>query len=295
MNNGQRSASGTQSAKRASQISMIPVGKLRLRVAIRSGNGKGLPLLLLNGIGANLEMVDPFVEELDPGLEVIRFDVPGVGNSPTPAFPLSLMALARLTARLLDQLGYRQVDVLGISWGGALAQQFAHQYPDRCRHLILVATSPGVMMIPSHISVLLKMLSPARYMRPDYMAAIAPGIYGGRIRSDPSLIQKILPKVRAPSGLGYYWQLLGGIGWTSIHWLASLRQPTLIIAGDDDPLVPVINARFMARLIPQSTLRIIKDGGHLYLLTDAREAASMVQEFLDVSPESRSSTISRKP
>ncbi len=285
MNNVQRSAAGTQNSQRATQIRMVSVGKVRLRVAIRSGNGKGVPLLLLNGLGANLEMFDPFIEELDPGLEVIRFDVPGVGNSPTPAFPLSLMALARLTARMLDQLGYRQADVLGISWGGALAQQVAHQHPDQCRRLILVATSPGVLMIPGHISVLIKMISPARYMWPDYMLAIAPSIYGGRIRSDPSLIRKILHKVRAPSELGYYWQMLGCIGWTSIHWLASLRQPTLIIAGDDDPLVPVINAQWLARLIPKSTLRIIKNGGHLYLLTDAKDAAGMVQEFLDASSQ----------
>ncbi len=282
MNKAQRSASDPQSTQRANQIKMVPVGKMYLRVAIRSGNGKGLPLLLLNGIGANLEMFDPLIEELDPGLEIIRFDVPGVGNSPPPALPLSLMALARLTARLLDQLGYRQVDVLGISWGGALAQQLAHQHTDRCRRLILVATSPGVLMIPGHISVLMKLISPARYMRPDYMRAIAPSIYGGRIRSDPGLIHEIIHKVRSPSGLGYYWQLLGGMGWTSIHWLASLRQPTLIIAGDDDPLVPIINAELMARLIPHCTLRIIKNGGHLYLMTDAKEAAGMVQEFLDI-------------
>lgn len=283
MNKAQRLAAGTHSPHPTEQIRMVAVGKTRLHVAIRSGNGQGVPLLLLNGIGANLEMFDPFVEELDPGLEIIRFDIPGVGNSPAPPIPQSLMALARLTARLLDQLGYRQVDVLGISWGSALAQQFAHQYPDRCRRLILVSTSPGAVMIPGHLSVLIKLMSPARYQRPDTMLVTAPGIYGGRIRSDPGQLRKILQKVRAPSELGYYWQLLGSMGWTSIHWLASLRQPTLIIAGDDDPLAPVINAQFMARLIPKSTLRIIKNGGHLYILTDAREAASMVQEFLGAS------------
>ena len=121
MNNAQRIASGTQGPNRTDQIRMVAVGKTRLHVAIRSGNGEGVPLLLLNGIGANLEMFDLFVEELDPGLEIIRFDIPGVGGSPAPTFLQSIMAFARLTAKLLDQLGYRQVDVLGISWGGALA------------------------------------------------------------------------------------------------------------------------------------------------------------------------------
>jgi poly(3-hydroxyoctanoate) depolymerase len=271
-----------QHPKQPKQIQMISVGGTRLRVAIRPGRAKTVPLLLINGIGANLEMFDPLIDELHPNLEVICFDIPGVGNSPRTLLPQTLMSLASLTSKLLTQLGYKEVDVLGISWGGALAQQFAHQHPEQCRRLILVATSPGVFMIPAHISVLLKMISPARYMRPDYMMAVAPSIYGGRLRSNPELIHKILHKVRAPTGLGYYWQLMSTFGWTSIHWLVTLRQPTLIIAGDDDPLIPLANARFMARLIPQATLRVIRNGGHLYLLTDAQEAAAIIEDFLGV-------------
>src|SRR5260221_4805142 len=178
----------------------------------------------------------------------------GVGDSPRPLIPLTIMGLASLTAHLLDELEYHQVDVLGISWGGALAQQFAYQHPERCRRLVLVATSTGALMIPAHVSVLMRMVSPERYLRPDYMRAIAPDIYGGKFRLDPNLIRKILPKVRAPSALGYYWQLLGCIGWSSIHWLGDLRRPTLIIAGDDDPIFAAGKARFMARLIPNFKL-----------------------------------------
>lgn len=271
---------GMKKASRPIQIKMVRIGSTVLRVSIRPGNSKGVPLLLFNGIGANIEMFDPFVEELDPNLEIIRFDIPGVGGSPAPLIPLRISALAKIAARMLTQLEYRQVDVLGISWGGALAQQFAYQHPERCRRLILVATSTGAFMIPAHITVLLRMVSPTRYLRPDMIPTIAPTIYGGKFRSDPSLIQTILPKVRAPSSRGYYWQMLGSMGWTSIHWLSALRQPTLIIAGDDDPIIPLINAKFMARLIPHSTLRIIKGGGHLYLLTDAKESAGIVGEFL---------------
>lgn len=268
--------------KRPVRIQMVQVGSIRLRVVIRPGitTSTNPPMLLFNGIGANIEMFDPFVEELDPDLEVIRFDIPGVGDSPATLIPMTIMSLARMTSQLLDKLGYLQVDALGISWGGALAQQFAFQHPDRCRRLILVATSTGAIMIPAHISVLIRMASPQRYLQPDYMLAIAPHIYGGKFRANPGLIRKILPKVRAPSPLGYYWQLLGCMGWTSIHWLVRLPQPTLILAGDDDPIIPVANPRFMARLIPHSTLKIIPGGGHLYLLTDAKEAANTVQEFL---------------
>ncbi|NVJ11891.1 alpha/beta fold hydrolase, partial [Myxococcus sp. AM001] len=107
-----------------------------IRTAVRPGNGEMTPLLIFNGIGANLELVMPFVRALDPGLEVIAFDVPGVGGSSTPSTPYRFPGLAKLAARMLDYLDYGQVNAIGVSWGGALAQQFAHDYPERCKKLI---------------------------------------------------------------------------------------------------------------------------------------------------------------
>src|SRR5215469_8657799 len=117
----------------------ITVRGQRLRIAVRPGKGTRTPLLLINGIGANLEVLQPFVDALDAAIEVIRFDVPGTGGSPAPLFPYRFSMHAWLASKLLEQLGYQQVDVLGVSWGGALAQQFALQYSARCRRLILVS------------------------------------------------------------------------------------------------------------------------------------------------------------
>ena len=121
-----------------------------LRVAVRGGIPEWPPLLLCNGIGASLELLRPFVDALDPRREVVRFDMPGIGGSPGPVVPYHLWTLAPLLSGLLDQLGYQQADVLGISWGGGLAQQFAVQCPSRVRRLVLVAASPGVLMVPGH-------------------------------------------------------------------------------------------------------------------------------------------------
>src|SRR2546429_5175519 len=126
----------------------ITVKGQRLRIAIHAGDGTGTPLLLMAGIGSSLEMLQPFVDEVDPAIEVIRFDVPGTGGSPTPIYPYCLPALASLVVQMLDQLGYRQVDVLGFSWGGGLAQQFALQYSKRCRRFILVGTGTGGTINP---------------------------------------------------------------------------------------------------------------------------------------------------
>jgi poly(3-hydroxyalkanoate) depolymerase len=260
------------------KIDLREVGGQTLRVGIRPGDRSQPPLLLFNGIGANIELVGPFLEALN-GPEAIIFDVPGVGGSPAPMLPYRPWTLARLSVQLLDQLGYSHVDVLGVSWGGAIAQQFAFQQAKRCRRLILAATSPGHLMVPGKPAVHLKMASPRRYRDPEYMGKIAGDIYGGRMRNSPELVKRHLGHVRWSSDYGYYLQLIAGFGWTSLPWLPFLRQPTLVMAGSDDPIVPLANGRIMATLIPDARLVTLEDG-HLFLLTSAPESAHLVTEFL---------------
>ncbi len=275
----QSKSSGPQADDRT-----ITVKGQRLHIAIRSGSGARTPLLLMNGLGANLEMLQPFVDALDPAIEVIRFDVPGVGGSPLPVTPYRFSTLAWLLTKMLDQLGYKQVDVLGVSWGGGLAQQFAFQYPRRCRRLILVSTGTGAIMVPGRPSVMVRLASPRRYMDPSYMAQIASDLYGGSVRSNPGLVRELAHSMRSGGPRGYFYQLLGGVGWTSLPWLRFLGQPTLIMSGDEDPIVPLINAKIMHHLIPHSKLHIFHDG-HLGLVLKAKEVAHVIEQFL-ITPAS---------
>jgi poly(3-hydroxyalkanoate) depolymerase len=260
------------------QISLHDIDGQRLRVGVRPGDAARPPLLLFNGIGANIELLQPFLEALD-GPEAIIFDIPGVGGSPAPRLPYRPSTLARLSAQLLDRLGHRRVDVLGVSWGGTLAQQFAWQQRGRCRRLILAATSPGHLMVPARPTVLLKMATPRRYKDPDYMSRIAGDIYGGALRRSPELVRKHLRHVHWSSDYGYYLQLLAAFGWSSLPWLRLLPQPTLVMAGTDDPIVPVANGRILAAMIPDAQL-VTVDDGHLFLVTSATESAAMVTKFL---------------
>jgi poly(3-hydroxyalkanoate) depolymerase len=258
-------------------IRMHDVHGQMLRVGVRRGD-RTRPVLLFNGIGASIELVAPFLDAL-PGPEAIIFDVPGVGGSPPPTLPYRPWTLARLGARLLDQLGHTQVDVLGVSWGGALAQQFAFQHAKRCRRLVLAATSPGHLMVPGKLTVLLKMATPRRYKDPDYMQRIAGDIYGGALRGSSEHVREHLRHVRWSSDYGYYLQLIAGFGWSSLPWLRLLQQPTLVLAGADDPIVPIINARILAQLIPDARL-VTVDDGHLFLVTSAGKSAGIISEFL---------------
>jgi poly(3-hydroxyalkanoate) depolymerase len=259
-------------------ISLHEVGGQTLRVGVRRGDNGRPPLLLFNGIGANIELLEPFLNALD-GHASITFDVPGVGGSPAPALPYRPWTLARLSARLLDQLGFDQVDVLGVSWGGALAQQFAFQYAQRCRRLVLAATSAGHLMVPGKLHAILRMASPRRYRDPEYMKSIAGNLYGGALRDSPALVREHLRHVRWSSDYGYYLLLIAGFAWSSLPWLMLLRQPTLVIMGEDDPLVPVVNGRILVRLIPDARLETIDDG-HMFLVTSAEKSADLVSEFL---------------
>jgi poly(3-hydroxyalkanoate) depolymerase len=251
-----------------------------LRVDVRPAAGGRPPLLLINGIGASLELLQPFVDALDPGLEVIRFDAPGVGGSPLPRLPYRFTGLCRLLAHLLSALGHDEADVLGISWGGGVAQHFALSQRHRCRRLVLVATGTGSLMVPARPSVLAKMVTPQRYLDRRYLRENAAHLYGGSARSQPDRVSELMhAQNRVGPALGYVYQLVAGAGWTSLPFLPLIRQPTLILSGDDDPLIPLANARLMHSLIPRSQLHVYH-GGHLGLVTEAAELAPVVGRFL---------------
>ena len=269
----------SQTGNREMALSQVRVFGKRIRVAVWPGDASRTPLMLLNGIGASLELLVPFADALRD-IEVIAFDAPGTGESEHTILPYRPWMLSMLASGVLDKLGYGQVDVLGVSWGGALAQQFALQNPKRCRRLILAATSQGVLMAPPRLSVLTKFMTARRFNDANYRKEIAGEIYGGKARSHNPPIEEL----RKTSGRGYLYQQLALMGWTSVPWLPFLRQKTLVLAGDDDPVIPLVNARIMATLIRDCQLHVFHDG-HLFLISCAEESATVVRAFLEIGEE----------
>src|SRR5665213_63138 len=113
------------------RLASIATRTMRVRV-----EGSGPPLLLLNGLTRPLESWEPFVAALSERT-VVTFDAPGIGESPEPIVPLTIKMLATVAQSVLDEVGFDCVDVLGISHGGAVAQQFAVSYPARLNKLVL--------------------------------------------------------------------------------------------------------------------------------------------------------------
>ena len=266
-------------SRRPMQIRELRIWGTTLRVGVWPGSNQRPPMLLFNGIGASLELLGPFADALRD-VELIAYDVPGIGESGLPPLPYRLWMLSLMTDQLLDRLGYDHVDALGISWGGGIAQQFALQNPRRCRRLVLAATCAGVTMIPPKLSVLSKFMTPRRFNDPVYMASVADDIYGGDIAANAEVLDHF-KHTRYP---GYLLQQLAIMGWTSLPWLRLMRQPTLILAGSDDRIVPPANADLLGWAIPHSRTHRFDDG-HLFLLTDPASSAAVIDEFL-LAPDS---------
>lgn len=241
---------------------------LQLNVSIC---GQGSPLLLLNGLGGLIRTFDPLRNELDDFM-TITLDVPGVGKSQMPRWPFRLPRHADVIAGMLEQLGIDQVDVFGVSWGGALAQEFALRYPSRVRRLILAATSPGPLLL----------MKPADVM--DFFRKSKNTKTHKQERSGHSvhtlLRFGVMKGMLSVNPRTYYFQLAALIGWTSLLRLSRLLQRTLILAGDRDPLIQAYNGHILRRTIGRSELRLLKGEGHFFVVTSARRTAILVREFL---------------
>jgi poly(3-hydroxyalkanoate) depolymerase len=264
-------------------IRTVTVRGIPARVSVRPASGALAdepPLLLCNGIGVSLEALQPLVDHLDPRRGVVRFDVPGVGGTPPPPLPYLVAGLSSWVSALMTRLGHRRFDVLGLSWGGGLAQQLAVQSRRRVRSVVLVATGTGALMVPARPGVLAKMSTPRRHRDPEYAARVAGEIYGGTLRTHPERGADLLhATTRSGPKRGYYFQLAAMAGWSSLPFLGLIRQPTLVMGGDDDPIIPAINPRMQARLIPHARLHLYH-GGHLGVLTESNELVPVIETFL---------------
>lgn len=265
-------------------VRRLRIAGLDLRIDTPAAAGRGYstsrpPLLMCSGLGASLEMFDPLLRELDSDVEIIRWNAPGISDAPAAPFPQSFPLLALALSQALDELGHRQVDVLGYSWGGALAQQFALQHGTRCRRLVLVSTNTGILSIPGDTRVLSSMLIPPGIPVPG-AAAAQEDLFAGADPARRRDLRTLLEVSRASAtSIGYLHQLAAVSTWTSLPLLPWISQPVLVMSGADDPIVPVANAQLLTRLIRGAQLRIFP-GGHGEIITAADVLAPPIAGFL---------------
>ena len=200
-------------------------------------------------------MWEQLLPHLD-GFRTIAFDPPGIGRSQRPTVPLTMWALAHFGTAVLDELGIPSAHVLGASFGGAVAQQMAFSHPSRVRRLVLVSTSFGGFAKPGSPEALWHFIHPHSY-HPERLERVAGDMFGGRLRTEPELVRSM--HIRRPTDtLAALYRMAPLFGWTSLPWLWAIRQPTLVIAGDDDPVTPLVNHRVIATLMPRARLHTVR-------------------------------------
>lgn len=232
-------------------ISMEHVSGLSLRVARWRSGSAGTPLLFLNGIGADIRAAAPMLAQIH-GREVWTLDMPGVGGSPDALLPYTAPTIAAVTVEIADRFGHGALDLAGFSWGGALAQQIAVQFPGRIRKMVLMATTPAVN---------------------------APGIGWGAMLDDDMLASGVKLPTATPLGLTY--QTLAMAGWSSTATLPNLHNlPTLVLMGRNDGVVPASHGQMIADLIDGAQLEVVA-GSHLFPFTHAARTAERISLFLD--------------
>jgi poly(3-hydroxyoctanoate) depolymerase len=239
--------------------------------------GEGEPLLLYSGIWGEVGLWERLLPYLD-GFQTIAFDPPGIGRSQMPACPVSMWGLAEFGRAVLDEFGLDSAHVLGASFGGAAAQQMAFSHPRRVRRLVLTSTSLGGFAVPGSPEALWHFIHPRSY-HPERLERVAGAMFGGRLRKEPELVRSM--HIRRPTdATAALYRMVPLFGWTSLPWLRAIRQPTLVIAGDDDPVTPLVNHQVIAALIPRARLYTVRGGGHLVLLDSAEQVGPVITSFL---------------
>lgn len=252
-----------------------------MKVRVRRRPGKGIPLLLINGLGACIEAWEPLTTRL-PGHHIIAIDHPGTGLSSPPNRILSMTDLAEFYIEALNILGVQRAHVLGFSFGGTIAQQMAKDFPDRVHSLILAGTAVGWGGFPPDPMTLIVAANPLRYQIPIVREMAAPVIYRGHVGRHPRLFETELAGWDAHRStlLGVGAQVAAFIGWSSMPWLATLDVPTLVMCGEEDPMAPVANSKLIASIIPGAELEIYDEAGHLFLFDTPAAPAARIDAFL---------------
>lgn len=256
---------------------MIEVDGVNVRVCL---HGKGKPLLMFNGIGAKIEVLDALRVNLEE-FQTITLDLPGIGESDKKQGIMRLRDHADFAAKVLDKLEFDRVDLFGVSWGGALAQEFLLRHPGRVDRAILAATTagPGLVMRPD---VYISFVSPVDRSSDYFVDNIAPKLFGGKMRTHSKDFFKgeLSSFLHPKSSMTYVYQLLAAAGWTSLARLGKIDQRVLILAGTDDPIIRTYNARLLACGIKNSQIEFLEDEGHFFIVTSPVETARYVKTFL---------------
>ncbi len=247
-------------------------------------HGTGEPLILTPGLSAGAWIWFKQVKALSAQFRVVTFDPRGVGRSRSSESPTDMRLLADDVAGLLKELKIPRAHILGASFGGFVAQEFALAYPETTRTLTLCCTSfGGNNHVAPSMETLMALASTDGFNTEERVRRnLTPAFSPNFARVHPNEVEQTvqLRMANPVSEDAYRSQLMAAFGFNAEPRLPSIQSPTLIISGDADAIVPVQNSRNLAAKIPGANLALIEDGSHLFFIEQPAEFNQIVTEFL---------------
>jgi len=235
--------------------------------------GSGPRLLFFNGSGATLELIGPMLDPFTARFDVVAHDQRGLGKTSIPPGPYEMADYAADAAGLLDHVGWDSCRVVGTSFGGMVAQEFAVTWPDRVERLALNCTSPGGKFAAFGLHTL-------ESKSPDEAAAIGATLLDTRFtpewlaehEADRMVAEMVAQRRSAPApdpevARGQREQLLARSRLDVLDRLDRITCPTLVASGKYDGISPPENGAAIAERVPDATLRVY-DGGHMFFMQD---------------------------
>jgi len=257
----------------------------------RFGNAEtgGPPLVFLQHFRGNLDNWDPVLVDTFAGTrEVILLDNAGVGSS-SGVVPVTVTQMARDAIAFLDALGLNQVDLLGFSLGGMVAQEIALLRPRVVRRIVLAGTGPrgGQQMhgwtfdiertanqadngLEDLLHIFFGVTETSRQLGIEYVQRIFSRTGNADVPTGPAVASAQYDAI---------------VEWgipdpSRLARLAGITQPTLVANGDNDLMIPTVNSQLLVDHLPSARLRIFPDAAHGFLFQYPRQFAELVEEFL---------------
>jgi pimeloyl-ACP methyl ester carboxylesterase len=247
--------------------------------------GRGEPLVLVPGFGTGAWIWYRQAGAFAGHFRTIVFDPRGVGRSGGRDEPRAMREFADDVAALLDELKIESAHVLGASFGGFVAQEFALAHPGRTRSLILCCTSfGGARHVPPPAETLAaiastKGLNTEERVRENLLLAFSPRFAA----ESPGEVERVI-SLRAENPVAeheYTRQLQAAVAFDASARVGEIKAPTLVITGDADAIVPHENSLNLAAAIPGATLRVVGGGSHTFFIEQPEEFNRAVVEFVE--------------
>jgi pimeloyl-ACP methyl ester carboxylesterase len=251
--------------------------------------GRGFPLMMIMGLGANLNWWDPrMVQGLSKKFKLVMFDNRGAGRTDVSDRRYTIKSFAEDTAGLMDILGIARAHVLGVSMGGMIAQELALNFPKKIEKLVLCSTNcGGAKSVPASQEVLRALSADRSALLPEEIVSIMtiPLLFTEDfIKKNSDLVALSIQQIlRVPiSNEAFVRQLNSIMEFDTYDRLPQIRAPTLILLGKRDILVPPENAVVLAEAIPNAKLVYFQNSAH-GLVEEMEKVVHVLLDFLTES------------